>query len=556
MSIFQNNITFAILAADANWRTDLTIRFCEYYSHKLNGADFIRNIIFPQSVDDALDECTTEYLLIQQGGHIPFDKSFFYALEERLKLGKDIVLGNIELSNDYLVLDTKCALFDMGAWRAASKPAFASQVREGPKFKVLDSGVNKFYPNEIGADTSNERVFVPGACSSQGAGIVIRQIELYGRATSINSVLKPLSHHFLNKESPYHEIHSETVFEKQFLPLPFKRIYTEDTDPVADIKPQTIDLILAPAQGLKALNLVEKYNAAQLVIYDTNGYALILQRLIFEVKQATFYGDIVREFIDMCGESHELLGDWEADSQLVVVPHPELHVTYEIVDAFTYQIEDLIRKQDKKCSALIDFSDIYVWPYNYYRKPLYQVQGLFAEIYSHLKSRTGPTFILGYAPGYQRMDTIEVNTSTAQFERRDEEVEVFAPETTVAPEEEIVIPVTRADGDEFVPPAQQTPGDVAAKQGYQRLGRGQYFMIGQTLNATAYTKEHEFTDVAERVVYEYLHDEQGNRWSFRIGRPGNSNRVELMNGFTDQSLIEHINKDYKVNPNTVSKLLK
>lgn len=101
--MIKNNLTFAIIVKDGNWKADLTIRFCEYYSHKLNGEDFIRNIIFPATVDEALEQCKTDYLLIQSEGNLPLSDTFFTVLEDCAEQKSDLFLGHVELKHDYLI---------------------------------------------------------------------------------------------------------------------------------------------------------------------------------------------------------------------------------------------------------------------------------------------------------------------------------------------------------------------------------------------------------------------------------------------------------------------
>src|ERR1035438_6161471 len=99
--MIYDNITFAVLLSDSGWHTDLTVRFCEYFSQKINGPGFLDRIIYPDSIDDAMAECKTDYLLIQTGGHIIFDQSFFKAIEKVAFDNTDIVVGHLILEDDY-----------------------------------------------------------------------------------------------------------------------------------------------------------------------------------------------------------------------------------------------------------------------------------------------------------------------------------------------------------------------------------------------------------------------------------------------------------------------
>lgn len=576
MSIFENNLTFAVLVTDGNWRTDLTIRFCEYFSHAYNGENFIRNIIYPKSIDDALETCSTDYLLIQGGGHIPFISHFFYALEKAVSENTDILLGHVELAQDYLLLGSTCMIVNMPLWRAAGKPKFQTQVREGPRFRTLKAAEFKHLPAQIEVDPNPERIFVTNACSIAGAAIIIRQLEMWGKARGLVDVLPPETWHYLDKSSPYHEIHHETLFEKRYLPRVMSKVFAQDPDDLSNIGIATSDIIVACAQGLKAYTLAEHFDAKRVAIYDINPLTVELQRRIFSVKKATLYGDIVREMMEDI-PSADVVDGWDADSDVVITPL-KTEVSFHIIDAVSYEMEELLLSFDQTSSMIADFSDIFIYPYNFYRRPLYQVQGLFGELYSILKSRQGPTHILGFAPGYQHMDTIEVNTARVQFETKPQTIDeakvlkaeaeergeelpapipiIYVPTSTAPLPENQLIPLERSTAEAFVPPRIPSPFTVAEELGYEK-GRRTELIGEEQVNVVVFTKRQLFEEVEDfEGIYEYLYNEMTGQWSFRIGKVDHDKKIELMNGFDGISLIGHLQKEFKVNPKTAVRYFK
>jgi hypothetical protein len=570
-----DKVTFAIIGAESTWRTDLTIRFTEYFSKRINGESFIRNIIYPLSVDEALEECKTDFLIVQTPGHIIFDDAFFLELEAFMEKEHDIVMGHVELFQDYLKLDTRCIVFNMRLWAEAGCPLFESKVREGPSFRISRQGAYKFFPEEIEivSDSPTDKVFVPNGCSTLGAEILIRQMRLYGKIRSLRNLTED-SYFYLDKSSPYAEIHFESIFERRHLGKARNRIFAVDSDDLSHVKNIQADLIIAPAQGLKALNLVEYFGAAHVVIYDVNPLALELQRMIFSTESASTYGEIVREFLKKNPEAN-IIDDWESDEYAVVpAANKALKVEYRLVDAFTYEIEELLKELDSSVAAVVDFSDIYVYPFNFYRKPLYQVQGLFAEVYSLLRSREGPTHVLGFAPGFQSLDKIEINTSTVQFnaelmekyeKRADLERELvkrkeldddkaailnalrneltdpvlFKPDTSPSPPHVDEIPKS------WTPPERveintKSPLFIANELGYTR-GRGQD-------NVVIFTKEQWFEDFT--ALYEYTFNEVTGEWHFKVSKVDGEVKVEFSNGVDAEGLIRHMRIDKKINPKT------
>jgi hypothetical protein len=597
MNLLKNNLTFAILIKSGGWKVDLTTRFCEYFSHKINGQDFLTNIVYPSCVDDALQKCTTDYLLIQTDGHIPFSKDFFTVLNQAAEEASDIFLSHLSIENEYAELDRRCIFFNVKLWKEAGCPQFYSQVREGPNFKVLYLEDTKI-PAQLTIDTS-DRIFIDQSCSSSGAAIAIKQLELYGSVTSLAAVSPSDQTFFLDDSSPYKELYSETFFEKKYLPTILSKVFIIDEDIIGDIKNVSAKLIMAPAQGLKALSLAEYFKASTVMVYDSNPIAIELQKLIFSVTTATLYGDIISEFIGMYPDVNFYAGEnWESDKFYVVQPLKNVKVSFHLIDAFSYEIDELIRTIDHSIPAIFDLSDIFVYPYNYYKRPMHQVQGLFAELYSLLKSRAGSTHILGYAPGFQNMDSIEVNTSTVSYSmdqyyieptddnenltqdlldtdleteleehglkvigaRLDvEEVAItkleeqinsnFIPLAIVASPVELV-KWTPPTVENVVALSEDIVYDVALNMGYVRSNRSE-IENGSSINKTVLSYSQKFDEFVS--TFEYTINPFTNEWKFTAGKEGGTKRVEFSNGQDKVGLLKHLNQPVKINPKTALK---
>lgn len=604
--IFENNLTFAVLLKDVAWRTDLTMRFTEYFSSKLNGNEFVSRIIFPETVDEALAKCETEFLIIQSSGHVIYNMEFFFQLEKLALKAEDIFLGHVELVDDYAIINERCIFFNLNIWREAGCPAYHSDIREGYKFEANGFVTNNKLPFTITALINEPKVYIPYEAGTVGGGMVATQLDKFQKLTSINIFESLQVSHYLSTETPYFEIHSETVFEKKFLAKTKNIIFAYDDDILPEVSGKNAAIIIAPANGLKAHTLAHHFNAKTIYVFDINPLALELQRRIFSIDKSYLYSHIISDFQKDYPEAI-ITTDWDIDANSVVNP-TDAEIKYRLVDAFTYEMEDLIKEVDDELPAVFDLSDIYVYPYNFYRKPLYQVEGLFGELYSLMKSRKGPTFIFGLAPGFQAMDEIEINTSRAQFEF-DASVDPLAHEKGEVPPElpevffhpnisapklpeqelkkswisaikdavslpkknirevirEVIVEkiveiekpiyidrfveiekpaIASPVVQEVVVPAFQemTPVNYALHNGYRQVMDGANIIL---------TKAHSFPEI--ETVFEYSVNETTYVWSFKVIKVGKDKKIEFSNGTTRDGMLNHLKQDIKINPKTAAR---
>ena len=192
-------------------------------------------------------------------------------------------------------------------------------------------------------------------------------------------------------------------------------------------KTSSVDVVVAPAQGMKPLTLAEQFSAKHLIIYDNSKEAIALQKLIFSVKKPILYSMLVEKFL-RDNPTARVMDDWSSEANSVIVPLKNVKVDFYLVDACSFEIEELVESFDKDVPALFDVGDIYTYPFNFYKRPFYQVQGLFAETFSKIKSRTGPSHIVGLAPGFISLDDMHINTSTEHFTKLWDIPRIEAPE--------------------------------------------------------------------------------------------------------------------------------
>lgn len=565
---FKGNTSFAVINVGNTWRTDLTIRFCEYYSSLFNDKSFKEKISFAASIDEALQKCMTEFLVIQSPGSIIFSKNFFKKAQKFFEETKNFVFGNLELIDDYVIYHDNILIIDMFAWKNAGSPKYTSHLRTAPKFQVSEKTNNTYFPASI-QKLDGDGDLITNFCSSRGAELIAAQLLFSGKITSAKSTITDEDFYFLSKVSPQEEILTETFFEKKILPIQKRKIFTSDTDNYPDIKNITTDVVVTTAQGLKAFNLLNYTGAKIVIIYDNNPLALEFQKRIFAVTEPTLFGDIISKFKRDYPKA-EFDDSWEEEEFTLIEPLEIKEAKFVLMDVFTFEARDFPLLLDQRVSAVFDFSDIFTYPYNYYKRPLYQVQALFSEIFSILKSRLGPTFMLGMAPGFQNMNDVAVNTYKFEFEEvkltvYEEETEkeiteyvlsnkMFAPQIGETLQEESVNMEwegTAVNEDalsenikELKQEAENLGYDIDMKKVTKNKNK---FMI---INLSKINQFSDFTG-----VYEYTFDSNSERWSFKVYKYGKDKKVEFANGVDCISLLAHLKLQFKINPKTAVKVL-
>ena len=562
-----DQITFAIIKSDRTWKYDLTKRFVEHYAFNEYGQDFENYILEVDTVDQALKRCKTDYLIVQSAGHIIFDTTFFGRVMKTLAAKENIVIGHIMLQDDYVVLDRRCLAFDMVLWKEHGEISFDNgKIKDGPKYAVSEPSEIEWAPIEICDIKGATREFVPSICGQNGASIVIKQLDEFGKMRSMSGVVDIYDAHFLDDSTALSEILSETFYEKRFLPLVKDHIYTVDTDPIDNIADQNADIVCAPAIGLKPLNLAEHYKAKRVIIYDTNELALELQRRIFSITKATTFGEIVTDFLTDYPHAN-IVDDWSSQRFSVIKP-TTAYVEFKKIDLFSFEIIDMFLRIDHEKSLVVDFSTLFTNPYNFYRRPLYQIQGLFAEIYSILKSRVGAIFILGQTPGYKELTFVEVNTSVTRYhvdhtidprqpdedglEKPEPEPVMFIPEfPTIIKEELDEKPALLKKFDAAkVGNAKRDVCQIAEDIGYSKSQV--ISVIGADEKSVTLLSKKELLDGLV-FIFEYFVDVPHEQWSFKVGVDGQDKRVEFSNGISLDTLKKHLLNDYKINPTTTRK---
>lgn len=437
--MFQDNVTFALIP-DNTWRSEYTYLHLRYFQRLLNPSV---KVVSYNSVDAALGACETDYLFVFRAGALPYASGFFQSLSTE-EVKDSLFIGQILLHSDYAMLEDSMLLVNMSRWKDYGCPKFNSKVRQGPTF-YMSIGVadDPRRPLQI-VKESDEQIFIDNDCSTNGGEFIALELSKRGMCEAFGQYCDTDDYYKFSTETPYHELMSETIFEKTYLPEVRSKVFAIDTDDLSAAKQTTVGIVVAPAIGLKALTLAEHFKAKNVVVYSHSQPALDLQKLIFSVTQKTLYSDIIDQFSEDTGVLVE--SGWEEDEYAIVTPLQGVQIEYVLVDPFSFQMDRFIKKLDFQSSMAFDFSDTYTHPHEYYKRTFAQVDGLFTQLYSYLKSRTGPTYLFGLSPNFDPLHENLVNTSNHAFEmdptiepEEDDEEELTQEMLDAAEEEEAVI---------------------------------------------------------------------------------------------------------------------
>lgn len=553
MSIFENNITFAILNSKEDWQGQLTLRHCEHFSRTFNGENFANYIVNVATIDEALSTCTTQYLIVQESGHIISDGGFFSACSAYFKVHRNFMLADFMLDDDYCVVNKNVIAFDVERWKLSEKPEFSSHTNTGPVLKVLEKSNDLRFPLSIALHPT-ESVLISRHCANNGAALIIADIQ---RAASFSTMKKHINsshYYFLRRDSAFHELYTETFYDKNFYSKISRKIYLSDPDNYEAIPKISADSLVLPARGLKAANLAQYTGAKHIVIYDTNALALEFQRRLLSVKRPELFGDIVAQF-KKDYPSAEFTHDNPDNEFTVVNPLSLTSLNFIQLDLFSYECLNIVKFVDDKHSAVFDFSDSFIHPNNYFKKRLENVAELFEATCSVVKSRRGPSFILGESPLHRNMNDVKVNTVTISDLIQDvplEDYESWQTDLQPAskePEPIISAPTTPKSGlsEEF-----EKIKEIAVNGGYEVEVSFKEVRQGKVaeLKITKIAMLPDFN-----CVYEYKVSSSDNRWSFKINKYGHEKKLELSNGNTVEGLKLHLEMINKFNSKAVAKML-
>lgn len=553
MSIFQNNITFAILNSKEDWQGQLTLRHCEHFSRAFNGESFANYIVCVSSVDEALSSCVTRYLIVQDSGHIISDKNFFSSCAAYFKVHKNFMLADFMLDDDYCVLHKEVIVFDVERWKLAGIPEFSSSINTGPILKILEKSNDLRFPPAIALHPT-ESMLISRHCANNGAALIIADIQNSASFATMKKHVSAEDHYFLRRDSAFHELFTETFYEKNYHTKISRKVYLSDPDTYDHIPKISADSLVVPARGLKAINLALYTGAKNIVIYDNNAHALEFQRRLLSIKRPELFGDIVSKFKKEF-PSEKFVYDVPENEFTVVNPINVNNITFIQLDMFSYECLDIIKFVDDKHSAVFDLSDYFINPNNYFRKKLENVTALFEAVCSVIKSRRGPSFILGDSPLHKNMNDVKINTSTLSDLIREtplESYEDWHDEITQIGKEQKETQQKPAAPKSGLSNEFEDLKEIATKNGYE---------VDVSFNDTRQGKaaELKITKVAIlpdfNCIYEYKISSIDNKWSFKINKYGHEKKLELSNGNTVDGLKLHIEMINKFNSKAVAKML-
>jgi hypothetical protein len=541
MQNFLSNVTFFILDSGDDWRDDLTTRYCEYFSRIFNGDSWRARVVYSESVDESIEKCPTRYCLIQTSSSVVCSLKFFEECSAYFDGGKNFMLCDFIMDDDYATLDRGLIVVDRERWEGAEKPLFSSGINTSPLLKTLEKTNDTRFPKSIGLHET-EHVLVSRYCASNGAAMIAADIKLGGSTSALRGVVSADSHYQLKRKSKFDEIYHETYFEKNYHQWIIKKISAHDGDEYEDIQRVTADYLVAPAKGLRAAKLAGYVNAEHVVVYDKNPLALELQRRILSVKSPKLFGEILTEFKEDYPDAQ--FAEESADEYVVVYPTSAKTKKFICLDVFSYEFLDLAKLVDNEKSAVFDLSDIFTVPHHYFKRRTEAVEALFMEGCAALKSRRGPSFVLGRTPRDENMNSVKINTSVGQ---PTEETNVDKYEGWEGELPEVKKPAI-APRD----PAQERLEELSALA--ESLGyRVDLFDGGDGSTRLRMNKVEILPDF--NCVYEYTLNSANDKWSFKVNKYGYDKKLELANGNTRESLEAHVKTHNKFNSKSVVKML-
>lgn len=398
--MIQDDLTIAILnpkEGEPNWHWDFAKAFVPFFKHKLHA----KHILLCESVDDALDRCETKFLIVQAANHIIYDEQSVARLE---RYCDNMVVAYATPSLEYAYLEESCLFFNLDEWRLNEKPKFNGTQMIGVGFSKVEDGLER----------NGENAMVTRDDAARGGLLINAQLKKYGRFYDL-----PLEDgSFLFEYStPYHELHFETIFEKQVLAKLAHRVMHTNGEELPEWLPDgKADVLITHAAGLSPLILAEHYNVKKIYVVDQSQAALDFQKVLFSAETSVLYGDVVGTFVEDYQGEKEMVGNFDSDEYVVVPPMKDVEVIYKQVDFLSFELEDFIKEiLDIESSVVVNFSDIFSSPLNYYKRRLAVGEGFFREIWSLLASRKGPTRLIAQSAFGDVYSGDIINGDTTRF---------------------------------------------------------------------------------------------------------------------------------------------
>ena len=357
---------------------------------------------------------------------------------------------------------------------------------------------------------------------------------------------------------PRDTIHYETVFEETFLKSSSsKLIYGFQNDVTTPVS--TCDVLVAYADSLRTYKLAQTLRPKKIMILGKSTDDLSLQRKIFNVDEACLYGDI---------DNRPLISS--IDRMAVVESLNDCEISFYLIDPFTYRLEEFLLSLDRQANIVFDFSDVFVNPFAYYKRPVFTVQEFFSEIYSIIKSRRGPSHILGFAPGYEDLAVVKVNTQVIRSnkinvviesdsgEQIEEEKQIFDTIFSVNVKKKFT-EIVSAVKSKIV-----SHDDQAKTQVKETVGDDFLVMLNKEINDHSYriTASDDIYQIStvtnilgtsEECEYLYKINKTTNNWTFDAGFVSRAKRIEISNGKDVESLLHHIRLPVKFNSYSMKK---
>lgn len=411
--MLKDNISFCITHFQQNdWRSEYTRGIIEHYKRQLGG-----RLTTATSFTQAVNMCQTKYILFIRSGMVILSQRFFDHLERFANEQRDIVIGDIELGYDYAYLRDEILFVNVELWKRFGSVAFDAKSMSAPSIIPSEKTFGDRHPAYIFMDKAHN-VNVDFECYDRGAAVLIEQMKAFFDARSLPTELRA-ELFYLDRSSPYNEIHFETKFETETLPKLRERVDAFDTPQISELISNKIsaDTIIVPAKGLYTRDMIMKTHAKNIIIYSDSMAQLKLQEKILNLMRATNYENILLSYLSE-NPAAEIIGDPKQGRSIIIQPHARYSLKMVHINPIGYQLEQLVKQVSIHESLVLDVGEYYTDPVAMYKRDRRALPGYFEALYAQFSSRPGPSFLVGVDPNYTKHAGTHINNLQWRYELR------------------------------------------------------------------------------------------------------------------------------------------
>lgn len=390
--LLGQNTTFAILdkSSDADsWHKGMTEATAETYS-SINDSP----ICHVSSVDEALKNCHTDYLIILSAGYCILRKQFFDSVSKILELKENIVLAEIIMEDDYCTLSTDCMVFDMTLWRDAGSPAFKGTKRNGPDL-VADEAY-RYVKNPALVKAIKDRFNnITPYCAENGGIIIMTQLERFEKAQALR--VDKLDGYLFSKRSPVSSLIAETKYLTEVYPILNDTVNLFSNRDINIPQNMEVDYIVISADGQWTYEVLNRIKAKNIIIWSSSEDKLRFQRIIFDLKRTMNAENVAGLFFGYFPTA-KLEGDIKSGRSYLYHVVPRGEITYKKINPIGYDLLSLLDSIDTNATLVVDLADTFTNPRNYFRIGKDTINEFAKHVKSCLGGRRAPAYIMESHP--------------------------------------------------------------------------------------------------------------------------------------------------------------